>query len=236
MVSVLIYLIPLIIGSIAMPTWILLVVLLLSRGHRVVEAVSFVAGVTAVRLVQGILFGGILSVYSVPGHRSEVGMVASVVLTLTGILLWLAAVREWRRPPRPDAPVPRWLSLVSSLTPVRTFAVGALLVLTSSRAWLFTLAAMGLISQASLRPLQDVIAYLYYVVGANLLIVTPIVVSLTSSARFEAGAHWLELHNRSIVIAVSAILGSIFLWRGIVGLADALTSPLSFGGFGGFGG
>jgi len=222
MVTVLIYLIPLIIGSIAMPTWVLLVVLLLSRGHRVLEAVSFVAGVTTVRLMQGILFGGILTAYSVPAFRSQVGTVASVLLILTGILLWLAAVREWRTSPRPDAALPRWLSLVSSLTPFRTFIVGMVLVLTSSRAWLFTVAAMGLISQANLRPLQDVIAYLYYVVGANLLIVAPIVVSLTSSARFEAGAHWLELHNRSIVIAVSAIVGSLFLWRGTVGLAEAL--------------
>jgi Sap, sulfolipid-1-addressing protein len=228
MVTVLIYLIPLIIGSIAMPTWILLVVLLLSRSHRILEAVSFVAGVTAVRLAQGIIFGGILSVYSVPAYRKEMGIVASIFLILTGILLWLAAAREWRKAPRPEAPLPRWLSLVSSLTPLRTFVVGALLVLTSTRAWLFTLAAASLIGQANLRPLQDVIAYLYYVIGANLLIVTPIVISLTSSAHFEAGAHWLELHNRSIVIAVSAIVGSIFLWRGIAGIAGALMSPLSF--------
>ena len=98
MVTVLIYLIPLIIGTIAMPTWVLLVVLLLSRGHRVMAAVSFVGGVTAVRLVQGIVFGGILSVYSLPGQRSEVRIAASILLTVTGILLWLAAVREWRTP------------------------------------------------------------------------------------------------------------------------------------------
>jgi hypothetical protein len=226
MVSVLIYLIPLIIGSVAMPTWILLVVLLLSRGHKVFAAVSFVAGVTAVRLAQGIVFGGILSAYSVPAHRSEVNIATSLLLTLTGILLWVAALRQWRSSPRSDAPLPRWLSLLSSLTPARTFLIGAALVLTSSRAWLFTLAAMGLIAQANLRPVQNVIAYLYYILGANLLIVAPIVISLTSSDRFEAGAHWLELHNRSIVIAVSAIVGSIFLWRGITGLADILASPL----------
>ena len=181
MVSVLIYLIPLIIGSVAMPTWILLVVLLLSRGRRILAAVSFVAGVTAVRLVQGILFGAILSEYSVPAHRSDVGLIASLLLTITGILLWLAAVQQWRKSPHSGAPLPRWLSLVSSLTPARTFLIGAALVLTSSRAWLFTLAAMGLIAQANLRPLQNVIAYLYYMLGANLLITAPIVISLTSS-------------------------------------------------------
>jgi hypothetical protein len=227
MVTVLIYLIPLIVGTVAMPTWILLVVLLLSRGHKVMEAVSFVAGVTVVRLAQGIVFGGILSVYTLPTHGHHVDVAASILLSLTGILMWVAALREWRMPKRPDASLPRWLSVISSLTPVRSFVVGVVLVLTSSRAWLFTLAAMGLIAQANLRPLQDVIAYLYYMLGANLLIVAPIVVSLTSAARFEAGAHWLEQHNRSIVIAVSAIVGSIFLWRGLAGLVDAWTSPLS---------
>jgi hypothetical protein len=229
MVNVLIYLIPLIVGSVAMPTWILLVVLLLSRGHRVFAAASFVAGVTAVRLAQGIVFGAFLTDYSVPAHHSQVRVVSSLLLCITGILLWLAAVRQWRSPPRSDAPLPRWRSLVSSLTPGRTFLIGAVLVLTSSRAWLFTLAAMALIAQANLRPLQNVIAYFYYILGANLLITAPIVISLTSSARFEAGAHWLELHNRSIVIAVSAIVGSFFLWRGIAGLTDMLASPLSLG-------
>jgi hypothetical protein len=176
-----------------------------------------------------VVFGGILSVYSVPAYRQEVDAVASILLTLTGILLWVVALREWRTAPRPESPLPRWLSLVGSLTPVRTFLVGAALVLTSSRAWLFTLAAIGLIIQANLRPIQNVIAYLYYTLGANLLIIAPIFISLTSSARFERGARWLELHNRSIVITVSAIVGSIFLWRGIVGLADILGSPLPLG-------
>ena len=57
LVSVLITLVPFIIGSVAMPTWILLVVVLLTQAKRRVEALAFVAGVTLVRLAQGVLFG-----------------------------------------------------------------------------------------------------------------------------------------------------------------------------------
>jgi hypothetical protein len=218
--SVLIYLLPLVIGSIAMPTWVLLVFVLLRSGDRVVEALAFVAGVTLVRLLQGLVFGLAVSLYDITQGKYVPEPIFSILLLITGLLLMAIALGQMiaYRTNRHNAPSPRWLTLIHDLTPVKALGLGALLVVTSSKAWLFTLTAIGVISQAELSPLPSLIAFLFYVLGADLLIVAPIILAVRSGARFEAMAHWLESHNRAIVIVITLIIGSIFVWRGATGL------------------
>jgi hypothetical protein len=245
LVSVLISLVPFIIASVAMPTWVLLVVVLLTQAKRRVEALAFVAGVTLVRLAQGLVFGLILASYDVPAIEGgpELELVISALLVVAGLVLWAAALQQWLTGTPSFAVVaerteqleplegagsvqsgyePRWRALVSRITPARALLLGAVLVTSSPRAWLFTLGAMGVIAQAQLRPITSLVAYLFYVVGANLLIVAPILVS--SSTWFDAAARWLEIHNRILVIAVSLVIGSIFVWRGAIGLVGGLTA------------
>ncbi len=215
--SVLISLTPLVVGSILTPTWIILVFVMLGSGDGLVEAVAFVAGVTMVRLLQGVLFGAIVSVYEVAGGTTVPDSFISILLLVTGMLLWAVALKQLSAKEDLQTHVPRWQTFIHALTPAKALAAGALLVVTSSRAWLFTLAAIGVITQATLGPAQSIVAFLLYILGADLLIVAPIVVSMSSSARFEAAALWLQDHNRTMVIAVSFLIGSVFIWRGAVG-------------------
>lgn len=218
MSSVLIRLLPEVIGSMAMPTWILLVLFMLRSRHGLVAAVAFVSGITMVRLLQGIIFGAILSASEAPRRRGVPGESVSTLLLVTGILMWAAALRQIFQEDDPDRSLPAWMTMLSSLTPIKAFSLGTLLVVTSSRAWLFTLTALGIISQADLDPAPSIVAFLLYILGAQLLLIAPIFVSIYSSARFDAMARWLEVRSRPIVIVVSFIVGGFFLWRGISGL------------------
>ena len=220
--NVLLQLLPLMIAAMAMPTWILLILVLLRARGRPGEALSFVAGATAVRLAQGALFGFALSATIGPRRQSKWEALVSALLLVTGILLWAAALRQWGKAVDPVGAPPissRWEAIIHSLTPAQLFGVGALLVTTSARAWLFTLAAIGVIGQAALTSAESLVAYLLYVLGAELLLLTPIVLSVRSPRRFDAAAGWLEAHERPIVIAISLLLGSFFVWSGIQGLA-----------------
>jgi Sap, sulfolipid-1-addressing protein len=177
---------------------------------------------TAVRLVQGALFGGGLSTIVGPRRQSEWVALVSALLLVTGVLMWAAALRQMGKAVDPSgAPSisSRWEAVVQTLTAAKAFGVGALLVGASSRAWLFTLAALGIIGQAALKPAQSLVAFLCYVLGAELLLLAPIVLSVRSPARYEAAARWLERHERSIVVVVSLLLGSYFVWAGVQGLA-----------------
>lgn len=220
--STLIQLLPLIIAAMAMPTWILLVLFLLKAGHGPAKALAFVGGVTAVRFLQGVVFGVILGAAVGPRRHSEWVALVSALLLVTGVLMWAAALRQLGKQVDPVGAPPissRWVDMIRALTSAKTFGVGALLVSASSRAWLFTLAALGVIGQATLTSAQSLVTYLFYVVGAELLLLAPIILSVRSPERFKAAAGWLERHERSIVIVVSLILGSFFLWAGVRGLA-----------------
>jgi Sap, sulfolipid-1-addressing protein len=220
--STFIQLLPLIIAAMAMPTWVLLVLFLLRARPEPKEAVAFVGGVTMARLLQGLIFGAVLGAATGPRRRSEWEALISALLLVTGVLMWAAAIRQLGKQIDPVGAPPissRWETVIHSFTPARAFGVGTLLVAASSRAWLFTLAAIGVIGQAALTSAESLVAFALYVLGAELLLIAPIVLSIRAPAWFDAGAKWLEGHERPIVIAVSLVLGSYFLWTGVHGLA-----------------
>jgi hypothetical protein len=108
--------------------------------------------------------------------------------------------------------------MVNAITPLKAFGVGALLVVTSTRSWIFTLAALAVIGNAELPIGVEILTFLLYVVAAELLLIAPILLSTRSSAQLEAMANWLEKHDRPIMIAVSFLVGAFFLWQGVSGL------------------
>jgi Sap, sulfolipid-1-addressing protein len=216
--SVLIQLLPLAIGSMMMPTWILLVLSLLKSEHGQVGAVAFVGGVTTVRLLQSITFSSVIAVDDVTSRTSEMGTIVSTLQLVLGILMWAAALKQVYAQDEPDAWLAKWMTLIATLTPVRAFGLGALLVSTSARAWLFILAAIGVIGQARLSAVQSIVAFLLYLLGAQLLLTAPIFVTLWAPERFGALADWLQARDRPVTIAVSLVVGGFFLWRGASGL------------------
>jgi hypothetical protein len=210
--SALIQLIPEVVGSVAMPSWILLVLALLSGGRGVGRATALVTGVTCVRLGQGLVFGTVLSAAELSHQFTGSEAIVSALLIALGVLLWAMAV--WNAVRTNDI---KLLSVVDGITPMRALGVGALLVVTSPRAWIFTLAAIGVIERAHLDIPQSLIAYFVYVLGAQALLFTPILISTRSTVRIEAAARWLQHYNRPIVVIVSVAVGGYFLWKGITG-------------------
>jgi hypothetical protein len=74
------------------------------------------------------------------------------------------------------------------------------------------------IDQRGLDIPQSVIAYLLYVIAAEVLLIAPILISARSSVRFETAARWLEEYNRPIMVVASFAVGCFLLWSGISGL------------------
>ena len=144
------------------------------------------------------------------------------MLLVIGILLLITAAKQWRKEDDPDAPPPKWMATLSGLSAAGAFGAGALLVAIAAKQWVFTLSAIGIISDAQLDQTGGVLAFLLYVLGAELLILAPIVVSWLAPARsapaLARAQGWLECHNRTIVIVVSLVFGTLFLYNGVTGL------------------
>jgi hypothetical protein len=198
------------------------VLLLLRSEGGLLKAIAFVGGQTLFRLAQGTVFGFVLN--SSLAAQTEQGsslIVSSIVLVL-GILLWVTALAKWLKAPDPDAPPPKWMAMFSSISAGKAFLLSFLLMALAAKQWIFTLGALGVINQADLPGPQDAIAFLIFVLGAQALVLVPIimraVIPSRSAALLEAGYQWLERNNRTIVIAVSSIFGTYFIFKGITGL------------------
>ena len=202
------------------PGQILLNILLLQSKERgVAKSTLFVFGMTATRLVQGVVFGfillGAISASSSSGTHSAI---SSTLLLLVGMLMLSTALRQWHANGDPDGAQPKWMLMIDDLTPVKAFGAGALLVAASPNMWAFTLNAIAVIGDAQVGRIEATIAFLLFVLIAELLVWAPVVIRVAipkqSASFLERMNSWMTKHSRALVIAVSLVLGLYFFIRG----------------------
>lgn len=225
MASLFIELLPLILGNIFAPLWVVIVLLMLANPRGLANASMFVLGMTTIRLAQGVIFGTILT--ASPYTKVEDGNQTAVVSTLQliiGILLLITAVRKWRKEVDPEEPSPKWMQSLEHISPLKALGLGALLVTIGPKLWVFTLSALAIISAAELGLAASVATYLTYIILAQIVLIVAmfayVVVPQAASAVLQRSLGWLTEYNRPITIVVSLVLGFYFTWDGIKGLLN----------------
>lgn len=221
MVETIIQLLPFIIGSALVPVQVMVVIFLLNNPNRGLEkAIYLVAGMTVVRLLQGVVFGWVLA-SGADGDGGKSPAVLALQLIL-GLLLLITAYKKWRDESDPDDPPPKWIALLDTLTPLRALGMGAGLALISGKSWAFTLSAIGVIEQARMEPSASGAAFLLFILLAQslflLAILAKLVVSERASVVLGNVSKWLERNNRPITVTVSVVFGLYFFWKGVSGL------------------
>ncbi len=225
--SVIVNLLPLILASAVMPAPIIIIIMLLkSSTQAVLKASAFVAGITTLRLLQGIIFGLIMTGANASAADDSSGKsaVVSTLLMLLGILLLIAAYKKWDKEDDPDAPPPKWMAMIDSMTPLKAFGIGFGLLLIGAKFWVFTLSAIGIIGEAELGQPAGSLAYLLFVLLAEsimlFLIIIRIILPERSKSVLDSTSIWLARYNRPIVVGFSLIFGLIFLYQGVSGLLN----------------
>ena len=223
--NVIVSLVPFILGSAIVPIQIIITILLLKNPKQgLLKASAYLAGMTTLRLLQGLIFGLILtnSASASSTESGGKGPVVSTLLLVLGILLLVTAYKQWRKEDDPDGPPPKWLTMIDSLTPLKAFGIGFGLLLIGGKFWVFTLSAIGIIGAAQLGQPASTIAYLLFVLLAESLILLPILIRLIvpkqSKGLLDATSAWLARYNRPIVIVISLVFGLLFLYQGASGL------------------
>lgn len=212
---------PFIIGSAVVPLQIMMIILLLNSPRQgLAKAICLVAGMTTIRLLQGIIFGLIFP--SSSGETSGKSPVVSTLLIVLGILLLITAYKQWRNEDDPDNPPPKWLEMLDTLPPLQVFGMGVGLVLISGKFWVFTLSAIGVIEEAQLGQLSSILTFLIFVLLAQSLLLLAILVRVIipeqSKPITETISVWLKRYNRPIVLVVSLVFGLLFFVQGASGL------------------
>ena len=221
--SVLVALLPLMIGAAVVPIPIIIVLLLLSNQGGLLKGAAFVGGAIAVRLAQGVVFGYIFA--SDPAATSETGgsLIVSTLLLVVGVLMLITAFRKWNKEEDPDGPPPRWMAALGGLSAPKAFGMGAALVAISAKQWVFTLSAIGVIGQAQLGPPASTALFLCYALAVQALgliaVIAYAMAPRSAGPALVQASEWLERNDRQIMVAFSLIFGLFFLFKGIAGLA-----------------
>jgi len=216
-------LVPLIIGSALVPIQIVITAMLLRSKAGRITAVALVAGMTVIRLAQGVVFGFIVgkgtggtTASDGPGHA------ASLLLLVVAILFYVTAIKQLFSHPDDDAPPPRWMAMIDSITPLKAFALGTGIMLIGAKFWVFTLAAINAIAAADLGQGASVLAFLAFVLLAESILLLSIGVAYLLPAKagafLDAVIEFLTRHNRVLVIVIGTVFGTWFLIKALNGL------------------
>ena len=216
-------LVPLIVGSAVVPIQIIITTMLLRSASGRGTAVAWVAGMTAVRLGQGLVFGLIVG-----GATTEAaggggpGRTVSLLLLVVAIIFYVTAVKQLLHHPDEDAPPPRWMAMVETITPGKAFGLGAGLLLIGAKFWVFTLGAVGAIGDAGLSQGSAILVFLVFVILAESIHLAVVGIAFAiparSAAMLDALMGFLTRYNRILVIVLGAVFGTGFLVKALSGL------------------
>lgn len=213
-------LVPLLLGCALEPIELVITIMLLGTPSRVRAASAWVGGHVTTRLLQGLVFGTILH-WGARGADSnhEHHWIVSTVLLVVALLFLVTAARALLTDDDPDAPPSKWMTTVTSATPTKAFLIGTGLMTVSVKAWVFTLAAIGVIGNAGMGHVANVVSYIIFVLLAasgNLLIIgLAAFFPQRSRSLLDPTLTWLQKHERPIMVATGLVFG---IWFGIKAL------------------
>ncbi len=218
-------LLPLMLGAALVPLYPIVVLLLLLGEGGLRKASAFVAGMLAMRMVQGVLFGWVFGAAAEAYPDDGPQIIASTLFLVLGLLLLVAAAKKWRKQPDPDDPPPQWMAALAGMPPLKAFGAGAGVITIDVKQLVFTLAAIDVIQGAALEPVAEAGLYLFFALATQTLVLLPILVFAVAPQQAAKPLHavqaWLERNNRPIMIGVSLVFGLWFLVKGITGLIGA---------------
>jgi hypothetical protein len=214
-------LLPMILGNILAPIWLIIVLILLASPNGVLKASAFVLGMSLTRIAQGVLFGALLA--NSADQSADGGKpVTSTLKLMLGILLLIAAYKKWRKEEDPDEPPPQWMQSLAQTTALKALGMGALGIAIGAKLWAFTLSALAAINEAQLASSDAIIAYAAYIFFAQILLILAILISVVAPRRsrllLQRAIEWLTTYNRPISIVVALVFGVLFAWDGVSGL------------------
>jgi hypothetical protein len=216
-------LVPLIIGSALVPIQIVITTMLLRSKAGRMTAVAWLGGMTAVRLGQGLVFGLIIGNSAADASASAgPSTPVSLLMLVVAILFYVTAIKQLLNHPDEDAPPPKWMAMVGSVTPGRAFGLGSGILLVNVKLWVFTLGAISAIGLAGLGQGAAAVTFLAFVLLAESIHIIVIGLAFAmparSAAMLDGIVGFLARYNRVIMIVLGAVFGTWFLVKALSGL------------------
>jgi len=214
---------PVALGVAISPVPIIAVILMLLAPHAKAASVAFLVGwVLGITIVVGLV---VLLMGPVDGSdSSDPATWTSVLKLVLGAALVLLGGKEWRSRPRGDetAKLPKWMSAIDSVTPVKALGLGALLSGANPKNLALCLSAGLTIGSAGLSGGDEVVAVAVFVVIASSTVAVPVLGYLVAQRRLaqplDELKEWLTANNAAVMSVLLLVIGVTIVGKGLAGL------------------
>ncbi|MFF3357713.1 GAP family protein [Streptomyces sp. NPDC002917] len=168
--------------------------------------------------------GAVMLVIASPTGASAQNQPATWVGALKvalGVFLLLFGARLWHRRPKDpsQAQLPKWMSAIDRLTPVKVFGLGLALAALNAKNAPLTIAAGAAIGSAGLHIGEQIASLAIFVLVATLGLLAPLGVFLLGGERAKTTLgnwkDWAAQHNVAVMAVLFFVLGLKLLGDGI---------------------
>lgn len=211
---------PLAIGIALSPMGIVAVILMLFSKQARKTSLGFLAGwLLGVAIVAAVIvFVANPTQEATGGEASPLSIIVNLLL---GVLLLLAAYRNWKKRPLPgeEAEMPKWMSSIDSITAGKALGMGALLSGVNPKNLALVVGAGVAIAAAGLNSIQSIIAVIVLVIIAGVSIAAPVFVYLVmgdkATPTLNGWKTWLTNNNATVMMVVLLLFGVKLLAKGL---------------------
>jgi hypothetical protein len=224
MTSLLGLLLPLGLGAAISPFPTTICIMLLSTRKPLMNAFAFLIGYSVVLVAVGVfafaVFGNGGGGGSEPSDRSVA--VKGTIDAVFGVLFLILALKMWLKATDPNAPPPRWMAGVSSISTGEAFLFGLIMMGTNFTSLPLYISGLKEIVTANIGTARSIFALTLFILLVVVELLVPVVAYALAPRRagvlLGAARQWLEKNNRVITIFVFVVFGILLLVRGITAL------------------
>jgi len=216
---------PFAIGVAISPVPIVAVILMLFSSRARVNGPMFLLGwVGGLAIATGVLYA--LAVGGNVGSDSRSSDAASWLRIVLGVLLLLAAVRNWKNRPEPGSTpqLPKWMAHVDALSPGKALGLGALLSSVNPKNLMLAVGTAAGLAELDVSTLGAVVGIVVFVTLASVTIAGPVVWYLVGGEKADKGLaelkDWLAMNNAAVMAVLLLVFGVLLISKGVGGLSD----------------
>lgn len=203
------------------PVPVIAVILMLFSARARVNGPMFLAGwVTGLVIVAGgsYLLADLVDVGTADSTTSDGVSWLKVAL---GVLLLLAAIRNWRnRPHAGEAPtMPKWMNGIDSFTPVKAFGLAAVLSGVNPKNLMLCVGAGTTLAQLDPTSAEAVAALAVFVAVASSVVAVAVIGYLVGGEHARTALDdfksWLTAHNNAVMAVLFLVFAAVLISEGL---------------------
>lgn len=144
-----------------------------------------------------------------------------IIHILLGLLLLLAAYRNWQKRPKPgeEGEMPKWMSSIDTMTASKALGLGVLLSGVNPKNLALIVGAGVAINAAGLNSTQTIIALVVFIIIACITVAAPVIVYLVmgdkATPTLNSWKAWLTHNNATVMMVVLLLFGVKLLGDGL---------------------